>query len=404
LYCDSKLAAPCLLNNFTLCVGKYIGLLFVDNLQRYRRRQVLLLDSVSELPEDVTRHDVLDEDSDDHDRQGLPSSLRYRLPDAVSSSRSYDGVVRLQDIRRFSYDSLLTRAVDELRGVTERSLIHRRRLASLSNIAAGGRSIDDVTDDQTHNCSPAHLRRHRGEVGQPVDVFDGRGCRVKRHLPRIAFTDHRRHLSTPRDNEFDLLLELSSARDEGRSITSDEDIRRTHDSLIDGTADIEDDRTSTTSSLSDVSTLQRVYGPRLSAARNTSRQTMSGKSIRSALSSTSERDVTSGHRSERCTRSSRGDVGADMTSRQSNATGSTKGVRFVLSDDESRRTLDPPRGGLNNEDESRDRRSAADHGLVLPKMRRKGRSRYGGEISRAFVYSYFTMLPNINTRPTVRED
>jgi hypothetical protein len=193
------------------------------------------------------------------------------------------------------------------------------------------------------------------------------------------------------------------------SVTAAGDLRRSRDySLIEDTTYIEDDRTSTASSLSDVSTLQRLYGPRLSALTTTSRQTMmSGKSIRSTRSGASERGVASGHWSDRCSRSIRANTNSgEMTSYRAHVTGSTRGVRFMLLEDESRRLLDPHPVELEKEEKLSDRRTTnhhpAGHVIVLPKVKRKRRSRYSGEISRAFVYSYFTALPSI-TRSTSQQ-
>lgn len=366
--------------------------------QRYRRRkqQSRVLNTLVEHPEDLTtattsikepilgrKTRIVDEDAG---RQQLPSSWRLSVPDILQSRRSYDGIVQLQDICQFDYDSLHNRALTELRGsdvieqAGDRSLSgDPRKQPSLSPIdaiviACGGQ--DEGADSNTARLVLHQEGTHPSVHGAHFNSLFG----ARRH---------------PLFTSFDTIdsITVGSARSY-RSAMFDDDVKLTSSAewaLYSG----EDGRMTSNSSISDVSTLQHVYGLRMSANTNASRMT-SGTSTRNAPSS-------GAHRSARCSRAEHiGGKQRSMSPRRRSATfGSTRGVRFMLFNEFRAPEDDQHCDVISNGDSETSQTAELERAVyrtshVTAPSKTKNKSSYqNGEISRAFVYSYFNLIPNI---------
>jgi hypothetical protein len=372
--------------------------------QRYQRRQKKApLGSVSELPEDAERQNFdatgrCDIASDDRGQQQLTPAFRVTVPDAVGSHSNYDGIIRPQDISRFSYDSLLNPALAELHGSAAESFIRRRRLANLGIVSGfGGYDEDDWTDCRVHPASKAV--QHLDAVASEYDL---RHSKRRHHLPRLTFSPESRLAETASYNGG---LWLSPLDDDWRSICFGS-ARSYRSASVADADDAEDGRSSTTSSLSDVSALQRIYGPRFSAA---SRLTLtSGRSIRSALrgiaGDNEDRHLMSRNSTAGAGCGSNINSGAS-TPQRSHETGRSKlfaEFQQLEIDQAQDANILHPEGGSGETagdatTQATARRSSSVAAFQKKKKKKKNRNCVfvRGEISRAFVYSYFTLLPGI---------
>jgi hypothetical protein len=375
---------------------------FSNNSQRYQRRpKKVPLGSVTELPEDAERQNLdatarCEIASNDREQRQLLSARRLTAHDVPGSHRTYDGLIRPQDISGFSYESLLNPDLAEFRGTASEPFIRRRRLASLG-IVPGLRGYDenDWTDEHVHPATKAV--QHFDEVAAEHDL---RRSKRQHHLPTLIFTPESRFAETvtfrgglwpsPFDDDWRSIC-FGSARSYRSASAADAD-------------DAEDGRSSTTSSLSDVSALQRIYGPRFSAA---SRLTLtSGKTIGSAL---------------------RGDENYRLMSRNSSNVGSRTSTpqcshetgRFKLFTEFQHLDIEqaedanlPHQDGGNGETADgmtpQTAHRSSGGAVSQRKKKRKKKNRncvfVRGEISRSFVYSYFTLLPGIERGKAGRDN